>query len=560
MVGVISISDNVRELDVFPPIMNLISRSIIRNISNDLWMATETMDVLNYDWNVKWYHSMPIDHFSYRAVEIFSLKYLVNYSYFHCGGPLFFYVGNEGAVESFAQNTGIMWDLAPSFHAAIVFAEHRYYGESKPYGERSYTSVSRLGYLNDIQALADFAELISFLRTDQGELGFCPTGTEIPVIVFGGSYGGILAAWFRMKYPHIVDGAWASSAPIRNFYGTGVNPDRVSNITTTNYVNSGCDREVFSKGFSAIEKLSETEEGRKKLNRIFHSEPGYEMESSHDFINLYSYIYAAIFYMAMSDYPYPTNFLTPLPGYPVKYVCQNATKAKTSDEGLAEQLYNIINVYYNYTGQLSYHCFTDGCQKLTPFHNHDEDTAWNWQCCTSLTVQTCDRGGENDFFLNTCGNSDSLINTDMKYCTKLFENIGYNSNFFKYEDAMIRYGMTYNATSNIIFSNGKLDPWSGGGIYENSPGIMEAMKKGVYIFHMSDAAHHLDLRAPNTCDPPSVTYERFQVVNILKCWVYKNCTELPKSNPLPDNIDWQVPHNCQFIKYGYPWGYMQSKK
>lgn len=42
------------------------------------------------------------------------------------------------------------------------------------------------------------------------------------------------------------------------------------------------------------------------------------MESSDDFTNLYSYIYSAIFYMAMTDYPYPADFLTPLPGYPVK--------------------------------------------------------------------------------------------------------------------------------------------------------------------------------------------------------------------------------------------------
>ena len=34
------------------------------------------------------------------------------------------------------------------------------------------------------------------------------------VLTVGGSYAGELAAWMRMKYPEVVDGALSSSAPL----------------------------------------------------------------------------------------------------------------------------------------------------------------------------------------------------------------------------------------------------------------------------------------------------------------------------------------------------------
>eukprot|EP00092_Neocalanus_flemingeri_P085462 GFUD01107551.1.p1 GENE.GFUD01107551.1~~GFUD01107551.1.p1 ORF type:complete len:207 (+),score=68.14 GFUD01107551.1:53-673(+) len=150
-------------------------------------------------YTTHWYNQT-LDHFTFTTQKQFRQKYLVNDTFWDSsGGPIFFYTGNEGDIEAFTENSGFMWDIAPEFGAMLVFAEHRYYGESLPFGADPMSKDPlKVGYLSSSQALADYVDLISFLRkTIAG-------ASQSPVITFGGSYGGMLAGWMRTKYPHIV--------------------------------------------------------------------------------------------------------------------------------------------------------------------------------------------------------------------------------------------------------------------------------------------------------------------------------------------------------------------
>jgi hypothetical protein len=78
--------------------------------------------------------------------------------------PILFYCGNEGALESFYDNSGwITVTLATQFKGLILFGEHRYYGKSKPFGNDSFTP-DNVKYLTVDQTLMDYVNLIKTIK------------------------------------------------------------------------------------------------------------------------------------------------------------------------------------------------------------------------------------------------------------------------------------------------------------------------------------------------------------------------------------------------------------
>ena len=122
--------------------------------------------------------------------------------------PIFFYCGNEGLIDLFYSNFGFVTDTLPtSIKGLVLFAEHRYYGKLMPFGDQSFP-LDHVKFLTVDQAMMGYVKFIKFIKASDAKY------KNSPVIAFGGSYGGMLSTWMQMKYPHIIAGAHASSAPI----------------------------------------------------------------------------------------------------------------------------------------------------------------------------------------------------------------------------------------------------------------------------------------------------------------------------------------------------------
>ena len=96
-----------------------------------------------------------------------------------------------------------------------------------PFGNDTFnTTNGNLRYLNVLQVFEDYVALLTQLKQD------IPSLQNKATIVFGGSYGGMLAGWLRIKFPQHFQGALAASAPVLWFKGK-VNANVYSQIAST---------------------------------------------------------------------------------------------------------------------------------------------------------------------------------------------------------------------------------------------------------------------------------------------------------------------------------------
>lgn len=556
---------------------------------------------------LRWYRQR-LDHFSFGTASddpktaFFSQRYfLCARRHFDPDAPaVFFYTGNEADVELYVNATGLMWEMSAEngTRALLVFAEHRYYGQSRPSAmdDRKAPKRDRLAFLNAEQALADYAELLRHVvsrdvpriarerrrrqrrsrvplhggsrnEDDEDAIGLSvndddaekrrettTSRDEVPrvrvvdsrpnrfssdtleafdpesvaVVAFGGSYGGMLATWFRAKYPHVVDGAVAGSAPIWSFTGETppVDPNAFAlgvsfDATAWGGSPAACEGNVRAAFAELLSRTSSSSAGVASIAAPLRLCASSVPTTADDVVRIAYWLQDAFDYLAMGNFPYPDSYILmgdgTLPAFPFRAACAKTASAPNlarrenkKPDVLLEVLADFADVYYNYTRRLP--CFDlKGTNGGGPNAASAADSSlWDWQFCTEMFMPTA-RDGVRDIFFPQPWNATRAR-------ARCVETWGVEPRA-TWADTSFG-GRRLRALSNVVWSNGALDPWSRLGVNRDTDflGVLDS-RRGLEAVRLPNGAHHLDFFWSRDDDDDDTRRARSRESALVRGWI-----------------------------------------
>ena len=379
---------------------------------------------------------------------------------------------------------GTPTSLARKLGGLIVFLEARFFGKSLPFGNQSFTpAADRIGLLSIEQTLADYQVAIQTIRQRY-------SAWHSPVVTFGGSLAGTLAALMRVRYPEVVDAAWASSAPLLGYVGTGVSQYAWRKQVTDNYeaFSPGCPQRVRA-AFAVLQDA---------LPAVVQAELA-TCESAYagSWLDVQAAMWGAL--EGAGEFCYPPA-KAPIPGY-----CSALARGgRATLAGVDTLLRNATPFYFSRRGN------NGTCLNLTFVREQNaiESVGWNYLACSEI-VHPIGANNVTDMFPPDLW---SVAQT-ATWCEPQFGASTLRPRWIPSEFGMDDLESFAHANSRIVFTLGLRDPWHVQGIG------LRSLSASLPVVTNPDGSHCADMAGATPDDTDSMRRARSRAEAIISRWI-----------------------------------------
>ncbi|RDX41422.1 peptidase S28 [Lentinus brumalis] len=434
------------------------------------------------------YLDQVIDHSLHYSNHIFKHQYRINTTFFKEGGPVLLYQSPESTTMACPDEL-ILTEWAQELGGMTAVLEHRYFGQSLPFGNNSFTAKN-LRYFTLENVMADAVSFVNFVKTNV-------TGAaHSKVIVVGGSYGGFLSAPFRQNHPDTFFGAWSVAGLFRAW---------------------GDADEVGADGYNWFDYV-ENIYARRSFDTFTAMKAAFAQVSSWlDTGN------SDMLQKSLSLCAAPSNASADRDAFIIWY---------TSAYSQLAQRNHLPSSFYNVSGPTLDTVIHDTLAASSPVAALNE-TLWHaygmvaQNGCLDYTVSIADSIGletVNPASIFGQGLTSGTINAS-RNCAQVF-----NTSQTTGAEVRSRFKLSREDIANstrILFSEGEYDPVTAVAVPQTwlGDGVGIDMQKSVVVM-INGIGHGQDVR-PTELDPPSVVEARNVELNIIKGWLNSNVSDAP---------------------------------
>lgn len=420
------------------------------------------------------------DHFNPKDEKTWQMRYFDNSEYYRPGGSIFIFVGGEVPAHPAWTITGHLADMAKEYGGHVFSTEHRYYGISSPVSD---TSTENLKYLSVRQAISDLVAFVSHVKK------IYPNLKDAKVILAGGSYAGNVAAYARHHHPDIFAGAWASSGPVLAKVDFFEYKEAMSDAYLK-YGGKQC-HAALEEAFQSMEATVASGNTR-KLEVLFNLCSRIELDNQLDVWHFFSTL---------------TNVLTTPVQYhksnEIEIACAYVLQHQDPVEGLA----SYIKALYGAS------CFNTNYDSFVKYYKNpdlswgNQYRQWMYQTCTEFGYYQSSSSDNQPF------GKSFPYDLNINYCKDIFDGSFSNSSVFDAVEEINKEfgGLKINAT-NVIYTNGDIDPWARLSIHE--PPNEEAHAEMI-----PDVAHCGDMYSISSSDSAELKRVKERISELVGQWI-----------------------------------------